>query len=46
MDSCRAAPGPTSRPASAAGKYTVQSSVFTQKGADLSSWTVTYNLYD
>lgn len=30
----------------AAGKHTVQSSVFTQKGADLSSWTVTYNLYD
>ncbi len=29
-----------------AGKHTVQSSVFTQKGANLSSWTVTYNLYD
>jgi hypothetical protein len=30
----------------AAGKHTVQSSVFTQKGADLASWTVTYNVYD
>jgi hypothetical protein len=30
----------------AAGKHTVQTSVFTQKGANLGSWTVTYNLYD
>jgi hypothetical protein len=29
-----------------AGKHTVQSSVFTQKGGNLASWTVTYNLYD
>jgi hypothetical protein len=30
----------------AAGKHTVQSFVFTQKGASLGSWTVTYNIYD
>jgi hypothetical protein len=29
----------------AAGKHTVQSFVFTQKGASLASWTVTYNVY-
>jgi hypothetical protein len=29
-----------------AGKHNVQSFVFTQKGANLASWTVTYNLYD
>ncbi len=28
-----------------AGKHTVQSFVFTQKGASLGSWTVTYNVY-
>jgi hypothetical protein len=30
----------------ATGKHTVQSFVFTQKGANLASWTVTYDIYD
>jgi hypothetical protein len=34
------------QPGVAAGKHTVQSFVFSQKGASLASWTVTYSVYD